>query len=51
MRFLTLFTHPFFRLNCCLGLSKSHRPIGWVFTKDVLECLLEKANDVGHVNL
>ena len=49
--FLTLSTHPFFRLNCCLSLDKSHRKIRQAFTRDVFEPLLEKASEAGHINL
>jgi hypothetical protein len=43
-------TYPFFRLNYYLSLNKSHRPIRQAFTKDVLECMLEQANNMGLVN-
>jgi hypothetical protein len=44
-----LYTHPFFKLNCCLCLGKGQKLIGRASPK--IECFLEQASDASYVNL
>ena len=52
LKFLTLFTHPFFGLNYCLCLVKFHRLIRQAFTIDVFEhFFFNQASDISNVNI